>query len=235
MHVIVAGYPRAGTTLLYNMLRYSVDKFEFFDREMKAEQAREKSARKDLVSKRPTDVADAPWLTRQHSDVELILCVRDPRSVLTSVHAHAPDQYKISWDSAVKTNCKKGVVGEAPGFIERHDYVLDAMKISRPYPTIVYYENLVRNPEGEQERLSRIFDFQYSRSFLEFHQGNIPERLRLQLNGVRPPDPTNIIKWQDHPRRIYEQFTQCPRLFEILKYWGYEADNQWFREIARAA
>ena len=225
-HVIIAGYPRAGTTLLYNMLRETVKGYETFDREMKAEKARQVATKNNIISKRPTDISDAPDLKKRFPDVQFLLCVRDPRSVLVSKHDHAPGQYKIGSDYALKTNAKKGVVGKAPGLIERHNRTVQV-----PNPTFVFYEDLVKDPNQEQVRLGEIFGFEYQGEFTDVHKQAPPEKLALQLNGVRSPETSRIEAWKDHPERIYDQFTKCPTLFNIVEYWGYEKDSMWFDEI----
>lgn len=225
-HVVIAGYPRSGTTLLYNMLRETVKGYQTFDREMKASEARRQAIQGCIISKRPTDVADAPELKRRYPDIQFILCIRDPRCVLVSEHDHARGYYKISWDKALKTNRRKGIMGTSPGLIERHYRVLQV-----PNPVVVYYEDLVRDPEMEQNKLSWLFGFRYTGSFLNVHNERPPERLALQLNGVRPPETSRIAAWREHPRRIQEQFAECPQLFDLLKFWGYESDDSWIEDL----
>jgi len=228
-HVIIAGYPRAGTTLLYNMLREVVRGYETFDREMKAEKARQQTKSGYFISKRPTDMADAAELLSKYNDITFVLCVRDPRSILVSEHDHAPGQYKISWDKALKTNKNKGVVGKAPGFLERHEKLI---KVPSEFSKIVFYEQLVREPDIVQGQLAPLFNYQFNGKFSAVHtQSPPPERLALQLNGVRPVETSRIDSWKNHPHRIYKQFTQCPTLFSILEYWGYERNSLWFDEI----
>jgi len=225
-HIIVAGYPRAGTTLLYNMLRETVKGYETFDKEMKSEKARQVATKNNIISKRPTDISDAPQLKQNFSDIQFIVCIRDPRSVLVSKHDHAPGQYKIGWDHALKTNAKKGVVGKAPGLIERHNKVLQI-----PRPIFVFYEDLVQNPNQEQVRLRELIGFEYQDEFKNVHKEAPPQKLALQLNGIRGPETSRIKAWKDHPERIYQQFNECPTLFNIVEYWGYEPDSSWFQQI----
>ena len=53
-HVVIAGYPRSGTTLFYNMMRNSVEDYEFLDREMGADKMLAVDDKKRMT-KRPYD------------------------------------------------------------------------------------------------------------------------------------------------------------------------------------
>lgn len=226
MHITVCGYPRSGTTLLYNMLSTTVKGFNFYPKEMKTEIAHKEDPKSPKITKRPTDITDAPSLVNKIPNIYFILCIRDPRSILVSEHQHAPGQFKISWDKALKTNKDKGVIGEAPGLIERDER---ARKV--PNPFIVYYENLVSNPNKVQEELGKYFGFEYTGKFKDFYLHEIPHRLALQLNGVREVETDRIYSWKNYPERIKQQFKECPKLFELVKYWGYEEDDEWFNSL----
>lgn len=225
-HIVVCGYPRAGTTMFYNMLRTTVKEYKFYDRETKAIVAHNKVPDIPKITKRPTDISDAEEIKNKIPNVKFLVCIRDPRSVLVSEHSHAPGVFKINWDYAVATNRKKGIVGKGPGLIERHDHVL---KI--PNPRFIFYEDLVEDPDGIQEELGKELKLKYQGKFTDFHKHKIPETLALQLNGIREVSKDRIAPWKQYPERIKQQFNECPRLFEIVKYWGYEKDDSWFDNL----
>lgn len=230
-HIVVCGFPRAGTTLLYNMLRTTAQGWVTYPHEKRADRAHQEDPESSKITKRPTDMADYRDLSRHIQGVEFVVCVRDPRSILVSGHDHAPGQYKISWDHALKTHKDRGVIGKAPGLVERH-HKARALVETRPIPTVeVYYEDLVRYPDAVQAELGQALRLKYQGDFRDFINHDIPERLALQMNGVRPVETSRIQSWRQHPERIRQQFRECPQLFEIVRYWGYEISNDWIKDL----
>lgn len=225
-HIIVCGYPRAGTTLFYNMLRTTVKNYKFYNRETKATDAHKREPKVPKITKRPTDITDAKEIDSKIPNKKFIVCIRDPRSILVSEHAHAPGHFKIGWDYAIATNRKKGIVGKAPGLLQRHKKVLQV-----PDPIFIYYEDLVTDPVSIQKMLKKELGFKYKGYFTDFYKHDIPEQLKLQLNGVREVSQDRIDSWKNYPERIKQQFNECPKLFEIVKYWGYEKDDSWFDRL----
>lgn len=53
--IVQCGFPRAGSTLLYLMMKNSVSNFRFFDKETKATKV---LTNKNVVTKRPMDIFD---------------------------------------------------------------------------------------------------------------------------------------------------------------------------------
>lgn len=225
-HIIVCGYPRSGTTLFYNMLRTSVKNYKFYNQETRAIIAHKQDPRTPKITKRPTDISDVSEIEAKIPNKKFIVCIRDPRSVLVSEHSHAPGTFKISWDYAIATNRRKGIVGKAPGLLKRHNHVLNV-----PDPIFIYYEDLVTDPISIQKMLKEKLGFRYKAKFTDFYKNKIPEMLQLQLNGVRKVSTDRIESWKQYPERIKQQFNECPELFNIVKYWGYEKDDNWFNEL----
>ena len=137
-------------------------------------------------------------------------------------------RYKIEWNRGMHTS--GGIVGSNEGLMERHDLVLKTLKYS---PFICRYEDLVRNPDSIQDQLEERFGFHYKDRFRNFHSYCIPDKLRTRLNGVRPVTINRIESWKEHPARIFDQFTQCKELFNLVKYWGYEENDDWFDEVIK--
>lgn len=225
-HIIVCGYPRAGTTLFYNMLRTTVKGYKFYNRETRAINAHKNQPNVPKITKRPTDISDVPEIDSKIPNKKFIVCIRDPRSVLVSEHSHAPGHFKIGWDYAIATNRKKGIVGKAPGLLKRHNKVLQV-----PEPIYIYYENLVQDPIKIQKMLKKELGFEYKGYFTDFYKHNIPDTLALQLNGIRRVSSDRIESWKKYPERIKQQFNECPKLFDIVKYWGYEENDDWFNDL----
>lgn len=219
--IVQCGFPRAGSTLLYLMMRSSVSNYHFFDKEQRALTV----ISKGVITKRPMDIFDYKEIL-QKIDAKFIINIRDPRSVVTSVHAHSEGQYKVSWDRSLLT----GPTGIRPG---KTKGLLDYIKIVRKVPRAIFvsYEDLVQDPDVQQKRLGDFCGFIYKDSFSNFYKHSVPSKLQTPLNGVRPVDVSNIDKWKEHPERIKQQFKECPELFDVLIYFGYEKDKTWINRL----
>jgi len=222
-HYILTGFPRAGSTMLYNMFRYSVTNCTFYEREMMATKVlNEKTTR---MTKRPQDIFKCKELS-ESTKTQFILILRDPRSVLTSIHANSEGRYKCSWNYSLKTSTK-GICGQTPGL---KDYCEVLPQV--PDPIIVYYENLVRDPNAEQIFLeTQMPELNFERNFSDFYKVVPPEKLTHQMNGLRPPDPETIDKWKEHPKRIKDQVEKFPEILDVLIELGYAKDKEWILEL----
>lgn len=212
----VCGFPRAGSTLLYLMLRHSVKNCKFYDKEMSVTKVL--SSKGNVCTKRPQDIFKCEEL----DDIQYILTIRDPRDVLTSVHTNSEGQYKTGCKYSLKTS-DKGIVGKTPGLL---DYYKQLSKV--PNPIVVRYESLVSDPNAEQIFLeTQLPELEFAKNFSDFYKSEIPSKLTHQLNGVRPPSTDNIGRWKKHPERIKQQLNECPELAEMVYELGYEDDDKW--------
>lgn len=228
-HIAIYGYPRSGSTLFYCMLRASVRGYRFYDWELKARKAARQDPGMDKITKNPGDHRDVEWLSRHVEGVGFILCIRDPRSVLVSKSNDG--MFKVDWDHCKHKRPGSKTLRQNEGLIERHHDIM------RQLPEDVYvcrYERLVKSPGKVQEELKRRFGFKYEDRFENFHNHPIPPKLARRLNGIRKAGTERLTSWRDYPERIHRQFTECPELFDIVQYWGYEKDNDWFKEIEQA-
>lgn len=221
--IVQCGFPRAGSTLLYLMMKNSVSNFKFFDKETKATKV---LTNKNVVTKRPMDIFDYKKIIAKYLDTKFIINVRDPRAVLTSIHSNSEGRYKVNWDYSLFTGTSGILPGKTKGLLDYINIIYDV-----PNAIFVYYENLVKNPDIEQQRLGDFCGFDYKDSFSNFHKHSIPDLLKHQLNGVRPLDIKPIEKWREHKERIKQQFKECPQLFDILIQLGYEKDCKWIEKL----
>lgn len=230
-HVVVCGFSRAGTTLFYNMLRKNVTGFEFFDRETRAKESIGNAGSR--ITKRPLDFENIDSIRHMGKSygkqVDVIYCIRDPRSLITSYHKSVPDDYFMGCelmyfvpDGAKPYPAKPGVRPTYEKYMQVKDKVY-TMK----------YEDLVINPDILQVDLGVKLDLEFSGNFSDFGKSDedIPENLTRALNGVRPVDKSRLDAWKKHPERIKSEFDKNPVLFDILINLGYEKDRQWFDNL----
>ena len=226
-HIVVFGFPRSGTTLLYCMLQGSVVGYRFYPAEVTANQAARRHPGVDKITKRPMDIKNVKLYSRTIPDIGFILCVRDPRSILVS---HVRGAFKVNWNYSTHMTHSTGqaIEGKNEGLVDRHNFAVETLEYS---PFICKYEELVTDPETMQQNIGEHFGLEYKDSFRNFNKHPISGRMSARLNRIRPVSTDRIMSWKDYPERIYEQFDACRKLFRIVKYWGYEEDNRWFREM----
>src|SRR5688572_20110478 len=101
-HIVICGFPRAGTTLLSLMLQVAYSSAKAFPKERAAFRVAYLTDRNHplMISKRPDDIFYLEHIRRiyfhRRPSVRFLLMMRDPRAVLTSVHASKKDQYYVS-------------------------------------------------------------------------------------------------------------------------------------------
>jgi hypothetical protein len=218
-HVVICGFPRAGTTLCHLMVDVCARRIQTFGRERRALEAARcaRKTRTYLVTKRPSDVFCIQELrdfyADRAADVRFILISRDPRAVLTSRHQLYPDQYYVS--------------------AARWRAIYAHWNWARTAPDVlpVRFEDLIRRPAEVERRMSDFIGWELRRPFAEFHL-NVPRRFQTRaLNGVRPVDPSTIDKWRDpeHASRLRALLRELPELPQRLIDMGYESDTRWLR------
>lgn len=233
--VVMCGFSRSGSTLLFNMMRSTVKGAKLPERECTAYGYADVTDA-DVVTKRPLDVFEVEPISRRIASrkcFRTIVTVRDVRSLLTSTHNSTGAEYFQGFDHCFKVNEGGLLSFSNPGIIETARQIRN-LRASRDDVMIVRYEDLICSTEETQERIRAFTGLEMEGSFQAFHTSDIPERLRVQLNGVRPVDRSTADKWKKkrHAERIVRQFRLEPRLFEELEYWGYEPDRVWFERLA---
>jgi len=193
--VIVTGFPRSGTTLLYCMLRYAVEGYQFLDHESWA-------PRPGHILKSVRAVFEAP--------AELIrgalVMVRDPREILCSVYHFGPyhDQPYVSAHSTLKWKDR--------GLCEWWA----AIKMIQD-AHLIRYEDLVADPCKVQLELADRFEYRPGRYFDEFHLESHGEMWEGAMNGRRAPAHSRKLDIA----RLEEQFRLYPELHDVCAEMGY--------------
>jgi len=244
--LVVCGYPRSGTSLLYNMLASTLrGKFRFTEFEKYFIHHIHKLG--NIATKAPLDILHIKYidsLNIHKKNLIILVMVRDIREVITSRHPVFPDKYFIGgdfsyWPQDSEFNEWKY---DAPGVIQISEAIRVASK--RNDVLIVKYEDLTSNPDKVQKKLGCIYDLEFDGEFSKYNEysSNLP----YSYSGkYKPKDPTLVLeggsviernkRWMDpkYKGRIVDQFEKCPELFDLLIEYGYEEDISWFTSIRK--
>ena len=193
-NIVICGYPRSGSTMFFNMLRSTVQGYNFTDKECSAYFALRESPW-PLITKYPSDCFYADEILDIDPKAKFIVMIRDPRSVLCSKHKTTGDLYKVSWNKTVfgnpaltglqkrnrdrYQNTSPGRYRSKWGLLD-WDAVIDLV----PNPYILRYEQLVTALPQVQATLGKRFGFEYAGNFADFYKTEIPDKLSYQLNGA---------------------------------------------------
>jgi hypothetical protein len=237
-HIVITGQPRSGSTLLYNMLRHTLQGFGLFDAEVPAAGKLHLSG--SHCSKRPKDIFDTPNImkvNRGRKRIDLIVTIRDPRDVLTSRHNSVPDDYFIGADYCYFVPERGKPTLTDPGYLHIQKAILDVAR-GDLFPQGIFlmkYEQLVSDPEGIQRLLATQLNLRFEGRFSEFHKQKLPTKLTKPLNGVRAVEIGRRRRWAapEHRARIIDQFTRFPVLHDVVEGMGYEQDRGWFEELVQ--
>lgn len=215
-HIVVAGYPRSGTSLLYSMMLSSVKDYKFFEQEVSAKDVVKYNLL--MVSKCPNDTKDAVYL--HDKGCGFIFCVRDPRDVICSKISNG--KFKLDGNKGIIRREGKELQNE--GLIERHNWLKKAMQFPH---YLCKYEELIKNTEKIQQEIGNYFRLDYTGRFKDFYKADIPNKFKIRMHGVRPVDTNSIGQWKCNKERISKKFKECPRLFDLVVELGYEKNNNW--------
>lgn len=230
-HIAVCGMPRAGTSLLYLMMSSTFAGYTFWHKEKQLKETIGKYNRQ--VTKCPKDVFEFRQWRVRYRYLDVVLCMRDPRSVMCSIHAHTEGQYKVGWRSRLRTGFD-GIHGTQSGGAK--DFMDAVVYVKEKYPKspIVYYENLVTDPDKVGRNLASCLGVQIIGNFSNWNQQNakLPDGIARALNGVRPVETGRIRSWRQHPERIKELMNANGEAIQsYLETWGYEDDRSWYDEL----
>jgi hypothetical protein len=206
---IVGSSPRSGTTLLAEMMAHG---FRVHAEPKEVPIYSRPAVPVDVyLTKRPWDVLVSRFALRALPNVDIVCMVRDPRDVVVSVHGEDPDRY---W-AGLK-------------FWKTYEPEVERLH-GRDHFTIVRYENLVRDPDGEQRKLMTRLPYLDQQSwFSTFDATARPSQQSLHaLRGLRPVSPASIGAWRSHLPRLAGQLEQHGSISDSLVRHGYERDASW--------
>jgi len=242
--LIVCGYPRSGTSLLYNMLSASLgSSFKFTEFEKYFMFLIHKLG--NIASKAPLDVMHLGFLDQMNVNQKkliILIVVRDIREIVTSRHPILPDRYFIGHDFSYWPKDQDFTEWDyvAPGVISISREIRNAL--GRSDVLLVKYEDLVANPELVQKEISQKFSIVFQGSFRDYNKSG--KELPYKYSGKYKAKDQSLVleggdvvvkspRWKkcEHRERILDQFQQCEELFDLLVEYGYEKDRSWFSEF----
>jgi hypothetical protein len=241
--IVICGYPRGGTSLLYNMISASLDGFYFDEFESRAVERIHRYG--NYVTKSPIDIFDLKEivsLNKYKKDIFILVVVRDVRDVITSRHPYIPEEFFIghdySWWPQNQDFSKWKFDGY--GVIDIHHAINEAIDEGDLNIIKVNYEGMVSDVDGLQQTLEERLGVTFSRELRSFYKHLSKLAYKYEsTNDVnqsalvfedKPVDTSRTGKWKkdEFKLRVRDQFNECPELFDILIRDGYEVDRLWF-------
>ena len=212
LHVV--GCPRSGTTLMAEMLVACYPHEGHSEHEETIFKVKPQASGLRL-SKKPNDALWMAPLLERDPNLYVIAMMRDPRSVICSMHKAWPGMYFCNYP--VWKRAEKAITE-----IQAHPRVM-----------VLRYEDLVSDPKGVQQRMEDIFPFlQRSHDFDRFHEvAESGEDAQNALGGLRQVDLSRIAGWREHLPRLKQQLQRYPQLAQDLITHGYESNNDWQAQL----
>jgi len=240
--LVVCGYPRSGTSLLYNMLASTLrGRFTFTEFENYFIHHIHKLG--SIATKSPLDILHIKFIDDLNiHDKKLIILVmiRDIREVITSRHPIFPDNYFIGHDFSYWPQDSKFDKWkyDAPGVMQISNEIRDASK--RDDVLLIKYEDLTSAPDMIQNTIEQRYGLKFSGVFSKYDKKS--KSLPYRYSGkYEARDPSLVLegggvikrekRWMnpEHRARIVDQFEKCPELFDLLVEYGYENDSSWYK------
>jgi len=242
MHIILCGYPRSGTSLLYNMICSSLTGFKCEPFEKRFINRLHRAG--NYITKSPMDIFDIKNIDRYNvfdKNVKVIICIRDIRDVLTSRHPNIPDQYFISFENSWWPQDKNfnDWKNNAPGIKDIFNEIVDLTNNDTDF-LLVKYEDIILDIEGVQKSISNFLNVDFQNKFSDFYkhkdkhpykyEGRQKAKDQTLVRENKAIDPSRLNKWKniDYKNRIIQQFEAHPELFDYLVSYGYEEDMTWY-------
>lgn len=228
-HLVISGCSMSGSTMLYNMIRSSATGRVYMpDRELSALASYNRRDQR-ILTMRPLDIfrlAEIDTDLGPHREILHLVLIRDPRDLVSSKHSSVPNQFFQGYDYQVFVRPNfKSLTG--PG-IAAVASAIELAKTDGRRVLVIRYEDLVRDPEYVRRVIAFATGFPLTRPFGSFHDGNIPEDLSVQLNGVEPVDVPDRPAWTKGERyqRACRQLELFPEMEELAVRWGYPATDE---------
>lgn len=212
LHVV--GCPRSGTTLMMEMLVVC------YEHEGQCEHEETffvppETERGLYISKQPNDINWIEPIARKDPRAFFVAMIRDPRSVVCSMHAGHQDMYFCNYRIWKKAERALSRLSDLDNVV------------------VVRYEDLVCEPDAVQQRIETRYPFLCRKHrFSEFHHyARVSDAASKALGGVRPVQNQSP-GWKKHLPRLKHQIEANPGMLEDLIKLGYEEGHAWQEMLA---
>ncbi|MFP6809326.1 MAG: sulfotransferase [Pseudomonadales bacterium] len=212
LHIV--GCHRSGTTLLFELVTTCIKHDEHCQHERSI--FKDKTICNGLyISKKPSDITHIQKIFLRDPDLHIIYLLRDPRSVVTSIHPSKSDRYFSSFERWLRYEAAAAPLKSHPRFFQ------------------INYEALVSLPDDVQANLCQQFPFlEQSHLFSEFAEyAQTSKEAQISLKGLRPVSKANVENWRQHLPRLSFQLERYPVLAEKLIEYGYEQNKDWLHVL----
>jgi len=219
-HLVIAGCPRSGTSLLMHSIRRLDNCFVADGECMYDQRAADymRDVRCDLpvawtVTKRPRDFERLPSILSADPEARGLVILRDGRDVVCSRHPKKPDLYIV--------NPKRW-----------HSYARLLHTLHRDERIYALrYEKFVSDYEWHMREIAQWMGCPLVGTWADVCDQLDPLNPVVQaMNGVRPVSRGRIGVWRD-PEHAERVLRVGNILTEQLLAWGYEQDPHWMRRI----
>lgn len=217
-HIHITGMARTGTTLMKNLMA-CFEGVVLGTAECKPDEFLPAGA-SIVVTKLP---GGGPEIYESYPGVRIIHMIRDPRDTFCSKMRGSIDTpperahlHHIDEERRLPGGPSTGVVG--------------TWRMAQdPRTFVVRYEELVTTPNRVQTRISEHFGLvprlPFSEGYTIFPNEQQDSNIRA-LNGVRPPDPSEIGRWRrpEYKSLVEDWLNKYPYLKDIIREMGYGED-----------
>jgi len=216
-HIVICGFPRAGSSLLQLMIENCLPNCQAFGREVSALDAASApfSSHSIMLSKRPNDIFQIADIKKYYekldTNVQFLVTIRDARDVLVSKHQGVDGYY---------VDCQRW---------KKIANQIDSMRDDEA-ALVIKFEDLVRSTGDVQKRIVQFTRIEFKGEFERFFEEEQRQcDVMRAINGLRPPDPAAIGKWRsdDHLNRMKLITDEIRNLGQWLVKWEYESDDKW--------
>lgn len=214
MHIMkrlhIVGCPRSGTTLMLELISTCFKRDGVCDHEMSIYKEPEGSPAL-FFGKQPSDIKRIEPILRIDPNLFVICMVRDPRSVITSIHSSKIDIYFCNFRAWKEYNdAGRRLLGH-PRFLQ------------------IRYEDLVQKSSVIQQQIMDRFPFlEKTHDFSEYENFANPSReSTTAMGGLRGITADRVRGWEKHLPRIKSELAKHPGMINDLIEYGYEKDDAW--------
>lgn len=236
--IVICGIPRSGTSLIFNLLNSALIDFNAYVGKNKNKKSKEISGLNvifkldNYLTKRPDDVFKVKDFERRNifqKSIIIFVIIRDFRDVITSKHQWGDGSYYLSY------NYKKAITNRILSDRGLKDYLkeLEYLKMhvnNFKNVNIVFldYSDIVDNPAFLIDVLNENNLPNKGYNYLEGFD-SVYDKSEKSSKGVKKIKN----KWMDvdHKKRIIDEFTNNPDLFDYLVKYRYEKNNDWYFEL----